>query len=161
MSPRYLRYAPLTKLSERLWLGGLADVETSEAREHLRSLGITHIVNLAAGTDDELEPLDHGFTVLRVEQEDGEPIPRETIDHFLAWMKEHQDAKMLIHCAAGISRTPSFVIAWEMEQLDARGARNLASLWEGLERDIAAARPVIWPSGVLRQSVLDYFGRAA
>lgn len=71
---------------------------------------------------------------------------------------------VLIHCAAGISRTPSFLIAWLMEaerevpvgdwRPDYDAVRNA---WSRHEDNIRTIRPIIQPHWRLKTSILAIF----
>jgi hypothetical protein len=151
----YHRYANLSRLSAQIYLGGYADAMHTDL---LRFAGITAICNL---TNTDLGTQALGFPTLVLGQEDGESISRETLDTFFAWMLEHvaQQHVILVHCAAGISRTPSFVIAWFL-WLDAANAEtgDVREMWSTHEDRIRRYRPVIQPHHRLKDSVLRYFG---
>jgi len=55
----------------------------------------------------------------------------------------------LVHCAAGISRSPSMVIAYLM--------RHYKVDWDEAERWVREGRPIIMPHTEIKKSILQYF----
>jgi hypothetical protein len=120
---------------------------------------ITHLVNLAC-CDPACRYEPGSRTVLALDQGDGEPIPRELLDTYFAWMRGLSPADaVLVHCFAGISRGPTFAIAWLMyRDLQAHPWKVPSSAWDRAAEQVAVIRPQLYPAVELRQSVLTYFG---
>jgi protein-tyrosine phosphatase len=130
----------------------LSDANEARDIDLLHKHGIQAVCNLTPETDnlnrDE-------FVVLRLDQQDGQPIPEHVIGRFLEWMHERMVAsqRTLIHCAAGVSRTGAFAVAWLMA---------CGFDWAEAEQEVNRKR-LIQPHQALKDSVLAYFrgrGRA-
>lgn len=115
----------------------------------LRSRRIQAIVNLDGPNLNYNPPKDMKF--LHMFFPDAEPIPFHILTQILDFIAEQVTAKrkILIHCALGISRSPSIAIAWLMRQ-------NPKLSWEHAESDIGKNRFII-PAIELRESIIDYF----
>lgn len=114
-------------LDERIAVGG--GIWNSDGKmAELKSLGITHIIDMQIECDDTEMGEAHGIKVLwNPTDDDFEPKPaalfRRGVD-FAVEAFEESDAKVYIHCAAGIHRAPMMALAvlgamgWKVE--DAR-----------------------------------------
>lgn len=148
-------YVALSKLTEQIYLGSCLEACDTEL---LKAEGITAVINLTRedfGTDAGV------FNYFQLHQDDRTPMPRELIAKFLRWMDEliANGHKVLVHCQAGISRTPSLVIAWFFHRDGLRyPEHDLGAAWAKYEDKIGAVRPIIQPHYLLKNSVLEYFG---
>jgi len=140
----------LSRLSEYLYLGDANDVATPG---RLESVGITAICNLTETTDGLPRAWKDEDRYLRLNQGDGIAISFEAITEFIAWMfvQRTHNRTVLIHCAAGVSRTSAFAILWLM---------FCGFSWDEAEAMVKAARPIISPNPVLKESILAFFAGA-
>lgn len=91
-----------------------------------------------------------GITTLYLPIEDGVAIDSNHLRQGIAFLREQRDAITLVACAAGISRSTTFVIAALMDQ-------------EGLDlfeayRQIHAVHPMAYPHAELCKSLGAYYG---
>ena len=90
---------------ERLAIGDIED-----ARKLLE--GITAVLNCAEEHDTYRE----GIEYLKIPLKDFQPINPEYIPKAVEWIKEKiADHKVLVHCNAGIGRSPSIVVCYLCE----------------------------------------------
>lgn len=149
----------ITRWNTRLYLGSGLDACNVQL---LQSHGVTAVANL---TDDNMGEhlvttgVPYPFKTLVLGQLDGNLIPDATIRSFFAWMDETwaEGHTILLHCHAGISRTPSFFIAWLMHRQGCTNAVGLRDVWSKWEDQIGLRRPIIQPHYKLKSSVLNYF----
>ena len=107
--------------------------------------GITAILQLAA------YPIYPDSVNMFLPVEDGAPLPDHLLRVGLDFIRQHHaDKKILVACAAGISRSATFCIAalHEVEQL------SLADAY----RAVKQARSIIIPHYALWDSMCGYFG---
>jgi predicted protein tyrosine phosphatase len=93
----------------------LGEEKTSRKREMLGSLGITHVLNVAAHCTNHFP--DH-FTYLKISLYDD--MRQDLLEHFhtgIVFIEEVRKTggKVLVHCQGGISRSTSFIIAYLMK----------------------------------------------
>jgi len=136
----------ITWLTDRIAVGGgiwNADNMAKVARE-----GITHIIDMQIEFDDTALGLAHGIEVLwNPTDDDFEPKPAELFRRgvdFAQAALEGTDAKLFVHCAAGVHRAPMMALAilgsmgWDLE--DARqlieGRRPVADFAEVYVRSV-------------------------
>lgn len=113
----------MTWVTERVALGG--GIWNARNMEELAQAGVTHVLNMQIEFDDRplAEPL--GVRVLwNPTDDDFLPKPAELlkrgVDFALAALDE-PEAKVYVHCAAGVHRAPMMTLAvlcameWEME----------------------------------------------
>ena len=141
-------------LDERIAVGG-AIWQSEGKMADLKALGITHIIDMQIECDDTELGEAHGIKVLwNPTDDDFEPKPAELFRRgvdFALKAFEESDAKVFIHCAAGIHRAPMMALAvlgamgWKLED-----AREL----------IEDKRPVADFAEVYVQSVRDFLGGA-
>jgi predicted protein tyrosine phosphatase len=136
----------MSRLSEYIYLGDANDVQTLVRLDG--AADITAICNLTDTTDN--LPAEWKDRYLRLNQGDGMPISKATIFNFLDFMIAQREANrtILIHCAAGVSRTSAFAILWLM---------FCGFSWDEAEAMVQAARPIISPNPVLKESILAFF----
>jgi len=111
---RFDRTMDITWLNERIAVGG-GIWDSSAKMSELKSAGITHIIDMQIECDDTEMGQEHGIEVLwNPTDDDFEPKPaklfRRGVDFALAAIEE-KDAKVFIHCAAGVHRAPMMALA--------------------------------------------------
>ena len=147
----------ITRWNSRLYLGNGFDAVNVLM---LQEKDITAVANL---TNDNMGEKAYGsaypFKTLVLGQLDGDLIPYVTIDRFLEWMDETwaEGHTIFVHCHAGLSRTPSFFIAWLMHRQGCTKETDLRTVWSKWEDQIGLRRPIIQPHHKLKSSVVDYF----
>lgn len=101
----------------------LSDATTARNLDRLRELGITHVVNAAAGQSCPNADVDYesaSIRVMRLNAEDEEGYPMlerhlEPTQSFIAQAAlENKDARILVHCRAGVNRSGLLVAAVAM-----------------------------------------------
>ena len=104
----------MDKIAERLYLGNLKGASNYQA---LKSSGITHILQVAAGIEP-FFPKDFKYKVILISDTSSSSLLR----HFpaaISFIKEGMaKGGVLVHCYAGISRSASCVIAYLMQEKD-------------------------------------------
>jgi protein-tyrosine phosphatase len=144
----------ITWLTDRLAVGG--GIWNSENMAKVKAAGITHIIDMQIEFDDTELGKAHGIEVLwNPTDDDFEPKPsalfRRGVE-FAAATFEKADAKLFIHCAAGVHRAPMMALAvlgsmgWSIEE-----AIHL----------IEDLRPVADFAAVYVQSVKEFLGSEA
>jgi protein-tyrosine phosphatase len=103
----------ITWLTDRIAVGG--GIWTSDNMAKVARAGITHIIDMQIEFDDTELGLAHGIEVLwNPTDDDFEAKPAELfrrgVDFGLAAL-EGRDAKLFIHCAAGVHRAPMMALA--------------------------------------------------
>jgi protein-tyrosine phosphatase len=104
----------ITWLTDRIAVGG-GIWHSDDKMAQLKDDGITHIINMQEECDDTELGKKHGIEVLEnPTHDDFEPKPAELfrlgVDFALAAL-EQSDAKVYIHCAAGVHRAPMMALA--------------------------------------------------
>jgi hypothetical protein len=158
----------ITKWSPTIYFGGYWGAVDEAA---LQERGVTAVCNLtgqewwfARDAADEDGYRERGMAYLRLGQDDGDEVPRETIERFLAWMRERDRAGdvVYLHCQMGISRTPSFLICWLLDVVGADSTKDVKGLWSRFEDKIGRLRRIISPHAALKRSIIAHFeGKAA
>ena len=127
----------ITWLTDRIALGG-GIWHSDDKMAQLKDDGITHIINMQEECDDTELGKKHGIEVLENPTDDDfEPKPAELfrlgVDFALAAL-EKPEAKLFVHCAAGVHRAPMMTLAllgvlgWAMEDaMDLIEARRPAA----------------------------------
>eukprot|EP01119_Soliformovum_irregulare_P009152 TRINITY_DN22319_c0_g1_i1.p1 TRINITY_DN22319_c0_g1~~TRINITY_DN22319_c0_g1_i1.p1 ORF type:complete len:161 (-),score=14.58 TRINITY_DN22319_c0_g1_i1:170-652(-) len=133
------------QIIEGLYLG---DEEQACNFELLNFLGITHVLTIQPKDETNvktstlvhkfIEITDHTQTVIR-------PYFQECNDFIAAARKT---GKILVHCHAGISRSPTIVMAYLMssQKLSLACAHDL----------VRSARPFIWPNAGFRKQLQEF-----
>ncbi len=114
----------ITWLTDRIAIGG--GIWTSDNMAKVAKAGITHIIDMQIEFNDTPLAVDHGIEVLwNPTEDDFEPKPAELFRRgveFAAGALDGTDAKLFIHCAAGVHRAPMMALAvlgsmgWELEE---------------------------------------------
>jgi hypothetical protein len=136
----------MDKILDRLYLGSIADYRNGELEKN----GITAILCLAPEFWRTLT--EGGYFGERkrflVDINDGETVEGKYVDTALnilnSWMKYGET--IFIHCAAGISRSPTMTIAYLTM------AKEFAS-WEEAERHVWSCRPVTLSHPAVKESI--------
>jgi protein-tyrosine phosphatase len=102
----------MSEILPGLWLG---DFHDSKSHIFLRAIKATHILNCAEEFHGNLTAASLGICVKRIPMMDEEEIT--SLQHItegaqLIDLWYSPSNTILIHCAAGVSRSPSIVIAW-------------------------------------------------
>ncbi|MGA8069190.1 MAG: dual specificity protein phosphatase [Terriglobales bacterium] len=114
----------MTWVTERVALGG--GIWNARNMEELAQTGITHVLNMQIEFDDRTLAEPYGVRVLwNPTDDDFLPKPPELlkrgVDFALAAL-EDPEARLYIHCAAGVHRAPMMTLAvlcaleWEIEE---------------------------------------------
>lgn len=102
----------MSQITPTLWLSG---IDAAYSKTFLVSNRITHVLNCAEDAPMGSYPLDLSLNLEQVPMEDDE-YPRflehlhEAVMTLDAWQTEGRT--VLVHCRAGISRSPTVVLAW-------------------------------------------------
>ncbi|MGA2387380.1 MAG: dual specificity protein phosphatase [Candidatus Sulfotelmatobacter sp.] len=103
----------MTWVTDRIAVGG--GIWTAENMEAVSRAGITHIIDMQMEFDDTPLAGRHGIEVCwNPVDDDFEPKPAEVFEfgvEFALAALEMQEAKILIHCAAGVHRAPMMTLA--------------------------------------------------
>lgn len=85
-----------------------------------------------------------------IEINDGEAYPfhqlTKALEQLDLWLQDGE--VVVVHCAAGISRSSSTIIAHLMGH---------GLTWDEAESEVRAARPIIMPHPNLKRSILEYY----
>jgi len=95
----------------------LGSNENARNKEQLNKLGITHVVNAAAELENAF-PNDFSYKKLSVDDTSRDDIAQffaQVVSFIDAARSENKNARVFVHCAMGISRSPTVVIAWLMK----------------------------------------------
>jgi len=133
----------MNRLNSQLWLGSCEDAANLDA---LKSAGITAVLNMTKEPDPPAVLANLAY--LQLDQDDGVAMPVTQILLGLIWldnMVNDLNGVVLIHCAAGISRTAAMAIAFLM---------TVGFSWDEGETLVRAARFYIQPHPLLKESVL-------
>jgi len=146
-------WAEPSHVAPRLYLGS---APTAVHHQALRNLGVTAIMNC---TPDDFGAAAAGFEYYQVPIDDCELVPPETIGAAIKQLETWSEADhvILVHCHAGISRSPSYVIAWWLWRNGANATSDLRTLWSKCLDRLVLVRDIVEPHYKLRQSVLRYF----
>ena len=116
----------ITWLTDRIAVGG--GIWTFDNMAKVARTGITHIIDMQIEFDDTPLAADHGIEVLwNPTDDDFEPKPAALLQRGVEFAEaalQGTEAKLFIHCAAGVHRAPMMALAvlgsmgWKLE--DAR-----------------------------------------
>ena len=103
----------ITWVTDRIGVGG--GIWTSDNMAKVARTGITHIIDMQIEFDDTPLAVDHGIVVLwNPSDDDFEPKPAALFQRgvdFAHGALEGAEAKLFIHCAAGVHRAPMMALA--------------------------------------------------
>jgi len=98
---------PMSRICSRLFLGGIKDAERLATDN---SVGITAVISLCT---EEIVPKRRDIKYVRIPVDDANPVPLPEFEAVMAAIAEHiRGGKILLHCGAGMSRSPIFAAAW-------------------------------------------------
>lgn len=141
----------ITWLTDRIAVGG--GIWTSDNMAKVAKAGITHVIDMQIEFDDTPLGVAHGIEVLwNPTDDDFEAKPAALFQRGVDFAKaafEGRDAKLLIHCAAGVHRAPMMALA----VLGSMGW----SLHDGMDL-IEGRRPVADFADVYVRSVEEFLG---
>ncbi len=130
---RSYRTMDITWLDEEERIGVGGGIWNSANMEKVAKLGITHIIDMQIEfNDNQLGPEEYGIKVLWNPTDDdflAKPpkLFQAGMDFVQAAFKERADAKVFIHCAAGVHRAPMMALAvlCSIKQMSVDDAREL------------------------------------
>ena len=132
----------MTRIWERLFIGGLSDAEELAAGNPHR---ITTVVSLS---EIPIERKRQGINYIHLPLEDAEPVPVQQFDSILDALSDNiRSGSVLLHCSQGVSRAPSMAAAY----MDAVGFKNM----DAALKEIRQLRPFIHPSSILLKSLKE------
>jgi protein-tyrosine phosphatase len=113
----------ITWLTDRIAVGG--GIWNAENMDAVARAGITHIIDMQIEFDDTALARPHGINVCwNPVNDDFEPKPAEVFERgveFALDALEDDEAKIFVHCAAGVHRAPMMTLAvlavlgWKLE----------------------------------------------
>ena len=113
----------LTWVTDRIAVGG--GIWISEKMEEVARMGVTHVIDMQIEFDDTPLGREHGVEVLwNPTDDDFKPKPYAIFERGVEFgmnALEDPEAKIFIHCAAGVHRAPMMTLAlmramgWELE----------------------------------------------
>jgi hypothetical protein len=134
----------MIQIVEGLYLGNR---ESARDLKRLKAAGITHIVNCT----EELPNYHEGhFTYLAMKLLDPDPEYRKHIPNVCAFIDEaRREGKVLVHCFASISRSPTVVLTY------------LCHLGDPLERAAERLAAIVWtsPDRIFLSQIAEHLGR--
>lgn len=144
----------MNRLNAQIWLGAEYDVLDVDA---LGKSGVTSVLNMTRAPDHAFvrHVLDTQGVVsqyCQLDQDDGYPLSEDALRRGLEFLSGQlaRNNVVLIHCAAGISRTAAMAIAFLM---------TVGFSWDEAELLVKNARPITLPHPELKRSVLQFFKR--
>lgn len=130
----------MTRIWERLFIGGLADTERLAMDNPERIATVITLCNL------EVPKKRWDINYLHFPVEDGLPIPVRKFDSIIDALAENiRWGRILLHCNQGVSRAPSMAAAW----MHVVGFRNIDAALDEIRR----VCPDIWPSEIVVESL--------
>lgn len=138
----------MNQINPWLWIGDANDGRNVQA---IKDAGITAVFNATQETDGLTAADKAEIGYLRLDQQDGMPIPFEKLDLFAAWLavQGQHGRHVLIHCGAGISRAATFATVALM--------LVSAMSWDDCLAHVQRARPQVGPAPALKRSVLAWY----
>ncbi|HEC23915.1 MAG TPA: hypothetical protein ENI95_13455 [Chloroflexi bacterium] len=133
----------LDQVTESLFIG---DLRTASAPEKLKELGITSVLKLYESPPEWPE----GFILDDSPIPDGRPVSGRRLDEFIGFITREIGAgrKVLVVCAAGISRSATVVLAYLVSQ-----GMSLPEAYRHLRK----CHPRADPHPALWESLIRYF----
>ncbi len=120
-------------------------------RKQITKTGISGVLNCTREIGIPDFYIQDSIKFSKLELLDGYPIPREKIEqaiNFLSELHEKNHEKVLVHCAEGVSRSPTITFAYLLH-LDF----DPVEAWSIIKE----ARPIVFPAPVMFYSVFLYF----
>jgi len=132
----------MTRIWERLFIGGLADAEALAAKNPNR---ITTVISLSEIPEAQRASVNY----LHFPIEDDNPVSVRQFDRVLDALSENvRWGSVLLHCTHGMSRAPSMAAAY----MDAVGYKNIDAAF----KEIQQLCPFINPSAILVESLKEH-----
>ena len=130
----------MTQIWERLFVGSLQDAQRLSRRNSNR---IATVISLS---EQCVEKKAAGVNYIHIPIEDEEPVPVGQFDRIMdALALNIRQGNMLVHCALGLSRSPTLTAAY----LHRVGYKHIDAAIE----EIRKVRPIIDPSTTLLNSI--------
>jgi len=114
--------------------------------------GIRVVLNLMLEVTYRAPIKNYPITLIWCPIRDGERIPHNRLRQIYAVIDEYKHKKMLIHCAAGVSRSAGIVIGQLLRE-------NPDWYWNDAEKIVRKIKPVL-PDLFIRESILAFLGRS-
>ena len=132
----------MDKIRDWLYIGNSRDTQDLAA---LEGSGIGAVLQLAGASPQK------GIVTYLLPVEDGEPLGASVLREGLAFVanQRHQNKRVLIACAAGVSRSATFTVAALKEA-------EHASLLDALSA-VVSAHPETLPNPILWRSLCDFY----
>lgn len=136
----------MDQIRSGLFLGDVTDTYVAKLDEH----GITAVLSCMSA-DERIfvkGPRDRKWVLLGIL--DGEPIPFPKLEQAMEQLDEwaENEETILVHCAAGISRSPGVLIAYLM---------SFGASWDDVLHHIRKVRPQAAPLTEIKESILQYY----
>lgn len=136
----------MNKIQDRLYLGSVADSKKPDPK----ITAILCAIPASSYPRSSYVPTWGSRKRRFIDINDGEEIPERWLEAALeqldTWVEDGET--ILVHCAAGISRSPGLVVAYLM---------SYGASWEEAERVVRLARPIILIHPDIKKSILKYF----
>lgn len=130
----------MTRLWERLFIGGFADAEQLAVDNPVRITTVITLCNLVVPEKR------WDINYLHFPFEDSLPVPVRKFDSIIDALAENiRWGRVLLHCNQGVSRAPSMAAAW----MHVVGFRNIDAALDEIRR----VCPDIWPSEIVLESL--------
>lgn len=138
----------MNQINRWLWIGDANDGRNIAA---IDEAGITAVLNITKETDNFPAEAKQRIAYLRLDQDDGAPIPPATLDRAAAWLaiQGNRQRSVLIHCAAGVSRAATFATMYLM--------LVSALPWDVCLDAVRAVRPQVSPNAILLVSLKEWW----
>lgn len=135
---------PMSKITEHVYVGTYGSASSLDDRN---PEDIQCILNCTKQPHEDLS----GFEVNQLNISDGEPIDPKVLRFAIDCIYAAWDAnkKILVHCHAGLSRSPSIVIAYLMDKH--------GYLWDEAFEIVRSRRPNIMPHPAIIMSIKKVF----
>lgn len=137
----------LQEISPRVFIGSFFSVRKTKL---LRDAGITHVLNVTH--DLPFPATESGVSCCRIGFSDDATrvvLPlQQCLLHIDTVLQESPQHRVVVHCAAGSSRSGAIVVAWVMQ-------KKKCSLDEAL-KEVQALRPVVLPNPGFMEQLKDF-----
>jgi len=143
--PEYEKKSSQLKCGGLLNRVGIVDLDTSEDEKWRHEQGWTHVLSVL---DAETKHSDKRINVMDADGVDLKSHFDDAANWIHARLTENIINKVLVHCFAGISRSPSIVAAYMIKYHNYGASRALAT--------IKAYRSIIYPNNGFRQQLEEY-----
>eukprot|EP00667_Euglena_gracilis_P011154 EG_transcript_11383 len=138
----------------------LGDFDHGSNPHHLRSLRITHVIDASGSRLAQEAATALGLAYLPVDLWDTEDADIAAVfprtNDFLAAARATDGARCLVHCRAGISRSPSLVLAYLLHSWAREPTDGLPSDLRGAVEWVLRQRPIACPNVAFRDQLRRY-----